>query len=595
MRAEIAALVKALSLRRDEWLFREGDDADSVYVVRLGQLAVIREGPEPETVNRLTRGAVLGEFALLNDSPRSASVRALRDTELLQITRAHFESLLRSEPELTLSLARSLSAQLKASRAIPARRGRPVTLALHALGEGVPLIDLADELSRMLCIWGRVAVVHPGDAHAPGAAPEGGLADRMTSQEAVAKFTPLVERCELDHDQVILVCGSSERTVAWDEFCLARADKVLVAVSAATPDPHPPVAHVGRWAHLRGCDLLGYGVQRGSDSLAGWMAELTPASTFAVRTDAHRRGDMARMARRLAGRSVGIVLSGGGARAFAHLGVLERLQSAGVVIDRVGGVSMGAFIGGLLACGNDSAAIDAHCYEEWVRRNPLNDYTLPRTALIKGDKARTMLERVYGEVRIEELDRSFYSASVDLKNSSLVIERAGLVFEAVGCSMALPLIAPPQVRADRVLIDGSLLDNLPVAPMTHTGEGPVLAVDIKGGEERPRPDAANIGDGARAPAEKRSVRLPTLPGTISRVALLSSSNTSEAARLHADYTIEVRVSGVGLLEFHQIDEARAAGRRAASEALEQAPSWLLGDHAPISELSSRRTVVRVVT
>ena len=133
-------------------------------------------------------------------------------------------------------------------------------------------------------------------------------------------------------------------------------------------------------------------VSAGRTSLAGWMAELAPASTFAIRTDGHRRGDMARMARRLAGRAVGIVLSGGGARAFAHLGVLERLQSAGVVLDRVGGVSMGAFIGGLLACGHDSHAIDAYCYEEWVRRNPINDYTLPRTALIKGDKARAMLD-----------------------------------------------------------------------------------------------------------------------------------------------------------------------------------------------------------
>ena len=139
----------------------------------------------------------------------------------------------------------------------------------------------------------------------------------------MARFTPLVERCELDHDQVILVCGASEYTRRWDEFCLARADKVIVAVGASVPEPQRAVAHAGQWTSLRGCDLLGYGVERGSESLAGWMAELAPVSTFAIRTDGHRRGDMARMARRLAGRAVGVVLSGGGARAFAHLGVIE--------------------------------------------------------------------------------------------------------------------------------------------------------------------------------------------------------------------------------------------------------------------------------
>jgi len=287
------------------------------------------------------------------------------------------------------------------------------------------------------------------------------------------------------------------------------------------------------------------------------------------------------------------VLSGGGARAFAHLGVIERLQNAGVVIDRVGGVSMGAFIGGLLACGHDSHVIDACCYEEWVRRNPMNDYTVPRTALIKGQKARAMLERVYGDVRIEELDRAFYTASVDLRNSSLVIERDGPLYLAVGSSMALPLVAPPQLRDERVLIDGSLLDNLPLAPMTYTGEGPVLAVDIKGGEERPTADTADAGGRGQETVGRRGARLPSLSGTISRIALLSSSNTTEAARLHADFTIRARVPGVALLEFHQIDEARAAGRQAASEALEDPPAWLLPDHVPVFDLSGRRTVLRV--
>jgi NTE family protein len=142
-------------------------------------------------------------------------------------------------------------------------------------------------------------------------------------------------------------------------------------------------------------------------------------------------------------------------------------------------------------------------------------------------------------------------------------------------------------------VDGSLLDNLPLAPMTYTGEGPVLAVDIKGGEERPSPHAGNIGDRPRATVAKRGVRLPSLPGTIHRIALLSSSNTTEAARVHADFTIEVRVPGVGLLEFHQIDEARAAGRQAASQALENPPAWLMPEHVPVSDPSGRRTVLRV--
>jgi NTE family protein len=585
MLEQIAQLAQGFSLRRGEWLFREGDPADGVYVVHVGHLEVIQAGPEPQTINTLSRGAVLGELALLSDSTRSASIRALRDSEILKIDRAHFDSLLHSEPELALSLARALSAQLQSSRTIRvAKRARPVTIALRSMGPNVPLMELADELSQALCVWGKVAVLHPGDTGERGGA--GSRAD------AAARFGPLIERCELEHDQVIMVCGSYGKPSAWEEFCMSHADRVLTVVDEATARERDgePAGEDSWLADLRGCDLVGYGVRPGSGGLAHWVSTLAPVSIYAISAEADRRGDIARMARRLASRSVGVVLSGGGARAFAHLGVLEVLLDAGMLVDRVGGVSMGAFIGGLLAGGRDSASIDATCYEEWVRRNPINDYTIPRSALIKGRKAAAMLERVFGDVRLEELARPFYCASVNLRGNRLLVDRDGPMASAIGASISLPLIGPPMRREESLLIDGSLLDNLPLAPMSSSGEGPVLAIDIKGGEERPPADSST---GGRPAHPTRQKRLPSLPETMARIALLSSANTDESARRHADMTIGVRVSGVGLLEFHQIDEARAAGRQAALSALEDAPDWLLARDARPSDLSGRRTVVRV--
>jgi NTE family protein len=593
MREEIAQIATDIGLARGEWLFREGDDADGVYVVRVGHLEVVHEGAELQGVNTLTRGAVLGELALLSDSVRSASVRALRDSELLRIDRASFDALLRSEPELALSLTRVLSAQLQASRAVPvARRARPVTIALRAAGTSVALLELADELSAAMCEWGKVAVLYPEQSDdAPTSTP--------SRAHALARFAPLVERCELEHDHVIMVCGSSDGAGAWDEFCLSRADRVLVVVDASTETARGggTADDDRRLADLRGSDLVGLGVRPGSGELAGWVDTLAPASIFTVSDGARRSDDVARVARRLAGRSLGVVLAGGGARAFAHLGALEVLLDAGMLVDRVGGVSMGAFVGALLACGRDGPAIDACCYEEWVRRNPINDYTLPRSSLIKGRKAQAMLERVFGDVRVEELARSFYCASVNLRCNRLVIDRDGPLVDAVGASICLPLIAPPIRRADGLMIDGSLLDNLPLAPMSSTGEGPVLAIDIKGGEERPGPTADSSPQGTAAGARQappgRPGRLPSLPETMARIALLSSANTDESAQRHADMTIAVRVSGVGLLEFHQIDAAREAGRQAAAAALADAPDWLLRGRGVSSELAGRRTVTRV--
>ncbi len=583
MRAELAVLAESVSLTRGEWLFHEGEPADGIYVVRLGHLEVVAEGPPPARLNTLTRGAVLGELALLSDSVRSASVRALRDSELLRIDRESFDALLQAQPKLVLGLTRVLSAQLQASRAIPVlRRALPVTIALVGLDSETQVIELADHLSAELCREGSVAVLYPDAA---GESQAGG---GETSADAIARFAPLIERCEQDHDHVLMVCGAGDETGAWDSFCISRADRVVAVADLGARGPDDVRAASdgdGARAMLAGCDLAAIGVRPGAGALTPLVEQLQPAGVYAISPDS-QRADIARMARRLSGRSTGLVLGGGGARAFAHLGALDVLLGAGAVIDRVGGVSMGAFIGVQLAGGSDAADIDACCYEEFVRRNPLNDYTIPRHALIKGQKAEAALERLFGDTRIEELSRSFYCTSVDLRRSELIVERTGLVSEAIRATMSLPLIAPPVARQDRLLIDGSLLDNLPLGPMSSTGEGPVVAIDIKAGRERPAGDAASARPGRRA-------RLPSLPETMGRVALLSSANTDEAGRRHADLTIAVRVSGVGFTEFHQIDQAREAGRRAALTALEGAPDWLLATGSPSGAGRGRRTVLRV--
>jgi predicted acylesterase/phospholipase RssA len=126
--------------------------------------------------------------------------------------------------------------------------------------------------------------------------------------------------------------------------------------------------------------------------------------------------------------------------------------------------------------------------------------------------------------------------------------------------MCLPIIAPPHVRGRELLIDGSLVDNLPVSAMADLGEGPIIAVDVKASFDRPAGQSSMNG-------RAREERPPSLGETITRVLLLGSANTSDAARRHADLVIKPRAEGVGLLEFHQLEAAREAGRAAAREAL----------------------------
>jgi predicted acylesterase/phospholipase RssA len=202
-----------------------------------------------------------------------------------------------------------------------------------------------------------------------------------------------------------------------------------------------------------------------------------------------------------------------------------------------------------------------------VRRRPLRDFTVPRHSLISGQRFQSMLHRTFGTRLIEELPRSLMCGSADLRSGRLEITRYGPLWEAVGFSINLPVIAPPQVRGRKILIDGSLVDNLPVKALADMGEGPVIAVDVKA---TPR----HRGNGPE-PARTRADRPPGLGETLTRLLLLGSQKTAHAARRHADLVIRPRAEGVGLLEFGQLDTAREAGRTAAREALERAPAGLV--------------------
>jgi NTE family protein len=543
----------SLHLSAGDWLFRAGEEATVLYVVRVGRLEVVEE--ESGAVLRvLGRGAALGELGLLTSTPRSASVRAARNSELIAIDRADFERLLAAESSIALALARTLGSQLRDSAGAPAQaRSAPVTIALVGLNQGDRVDDMAHSLLRSLGRWGRVDLI------------DGARAGQVAHADGAAAFGPMLDAAEQANDRLLLVGGSAFDWDPWTEFCIQQADRILAIGSGGEPTP----ARASR-PELRGCDLVALDVAEGSGVLSGWAATLEPTETHAIRAQS-AGADVDRLARRLTGNSVGAVLAGGGARAFSHIGVLDELLRAGVVIDRVGGVSMGAFIGAMFAMGMDPAEIDARCYEEWVRRRPLSDYTLPRHSLIRGERTRAMLDRTFGATTIEELGRGYFSGATELRSGELVVMRSGPLWEAVGLSFCLPILAPVQVRGRQLLVDGALVDNLPVATMAELGEGPVIAVDVKASFERP-PSSSSAIRGAGEPQRRQ----PSMMETLGRVLLLSSADTAEAARRYADWTITSRTPGVGLLEFHQMDQAIESGRLAAREALEHAPRGIFG-------------------
>ncbi|MDP8942831.1 MAG: patatin-like phospholipase family protein [Actinomycetota bacterium] len=567
--AQIATRATPSQVPAGTWLFREGDPGDTMYVVLSGRLEVVAEIPEPTVIRILGEQDVVGELALLTGAPRSASVRARRDTSLLKVTREDFERILEDEPRFAVALTKVLGAQLQASQ------GRAIT---------------TDPLPSTITV---VPLDRDFDAQGFGERLAGALRDCQKNVDDLdeakveaEEWSPddygrVLHHSERRHDQVVLVGGTPEAEHPWTSFAIRTGDRIL-AITTGEAMPRG----LGNHPRLRGCDLVFCtpSASRPRSSrpahMSAWIEALEPRAVHLLGTGADEGDSIARLARRLAGRSVGVVLSGGGARGLAHIGVLEELQAAGIAIDRVAGCSMGSYVAANTAMGRSPEEIHAICRQEFVERNPMSDYTIPLAAILRSAKARELLERTFGETMIEELPREFFCVSCDLLSSELVVHRRGRLWDSVGSSMCLPAIFPPWPRDGRLLVDGGVLNNLPVDQMAETGEGPVIAVDVTArfqppaatGRHRGRRRTVTFVQRAREILTGRDIPLPSFKDTLIRSILLGSIDTDAAAKRYADLVIIPDTGEKGLTAWKEIEYLREAGRRAAQEALAAAPS-----------------------
>ena len=536
----LAKEVREVRIPAGHWIMREGDRAESMFIVSGGRIEVVHEGPPEILLRVLRRGDVLGELALLRDGARAASARAQRDTELLELGRAEFEHLIEHAPEFALGLTRAMGAQIAASRSPVVPAIPPRTIAVVGLDQDSPAAELAETFADALAVHGPTARLRAGDLSS-------------------------IDQAERDQGRVVLIAPGAPQE-EWTKVCLSEADVVLAVTMGA-----PAQAWMANVRALRGCELF----VLGGPVPATTVESLQPGEVQVVEP-ANRQAALESTARRVAGRSFGIVLSGGGARALAHLGVLEELADAGLRFDRFAGVSLGALIAAMSAMELDAESVYDLCVRGFVETNPTRDFTVPAFSLIRGATTRRLLGGLFGERSIEELPRRFFCVSCDLVRREVVVHQTGRLIDAVYPSLAIPGVFPPVSDGNgRLLVDGGVLDNLPVSTMARRGEGPVVAVDVTGPGGRfrtaRRPRLSELTRPLRRALTGSDVAIPRLGETIVRTVTVGSIDTVTTARTHADLVITPAVADIGLLDWKALRLVRELGRAAARRALDDEP------------------------
>jgi predicted acylesterase/phospholipase RssA/CRP-like cAMP-binding protein len=569
--AEIEGNAEWVSVGGGQTLFRRGEPGDAAYIVISGRLRIV-DGAR--ALNEVGAGETLGEMALLSGEPRSATVFAVRDSLLARLPADAFNRLVHRHPSVLRRITGHLVERLRRINAAPARSQSGVrTIAIVPADARSATAEFARRLVDALAAHG--ATLHLDAQRVNRALGGDGAAGCDASDADSVRLVGWLNEQELRHRFVLYEAG--EPTSRWTERAMRQADHVLFVADAG--------GNRGERALERYLADRSPGAQapRASLALVRPSQAAPPEGTAALldgcRVDAHYHvamdaaGDFARLARYLAGAAIGLVLGGGGARGFAHLGVLRALAESGVPVDWVGGTSIGGIIAALVAQGVPPDEALARCRRHF---QALRDPTLPLVALLAGRRIRGRLEDAFGAVAIEDLPLPYFCISTNLTRAAQGLHERGPLARAIRASISLPGILPP-MRIDADLhVDGGLVNNLPIDVMAAKPEiGAVIAVDVGAELEMGAPAGFEPElSGWRvlwerfAPRPGRA-RPPTIMSVLTRSSFVASvywareRHTAEQASLY----LRIPVADLRLLAFERIDDIAARGYDATREAI----------------------------
>lgn len=528
-------------------LFDVGEPSDTIYFVLSGSLGAFRTSQDGklELMGHIRAGEPVGEMSLIAGEPHEHAVYALRDTELLSMSRSGFMQLVRSDPEILARLTRVIMVRMRQSRKKVSRTAEPRMFAMLATSPTIDLKLRARTLAAALAGMGlRAAIV---------------------GEEAVNMPSAYFDELELRNDIVLMLATIGD--TPWYRLTQRHADRIWLFARAdarpSTPllpdDPTP-----ARQFRLVDVVLLHHGAERTAASPSEWRDAADAARIF--HWDGLDEGDARRLARVISGRSVGLVLSGGGARAYAHVGAIRALREAACPIDFIGGSSMGAIVGASLAMGWSDEEIDRRMRKAFVETNALSDYMLPVVGLVRGRKVDARLKEHFGDTLIEELKIPFFCVSTNLTQGAFRVHTHGLLREALRATISLPGILPPIVSDNQVLVDGAVLNNFPVDVMRDVHRGRIIGVDVAQAPEGLSAEEFINPPGFFGWTARHGFRSPPPVANLLMRAATISINPN-AHRNLTDLVIAPELAGIELRDWKDYQPAVDAGYESMREAL----------------------------
>lgn len=594
-------------------------------------------------VGEYGQGDSIGELQVMTESRRPATLHAIRDTELAKFPRSLFNSLAQQHPGVTIQISKIVAQRMRQMVEHPlSEQGREQgavcgtqtasstlnlrTVAILPVTAGVPVVEFGHRLINALH---QVGVVN-GVTSLNQAAILNHLGRHAFSKMGKLKLSQYLADLEEKYGMVLYIADTSVNA-PWTQTCITQADCILlVGLAESSPNigeyekfllgmkttarkelvllhaerycppgltrnwlknrlwingghhhiqmpfrmtdepAHPPSKRFGAALKQR-VQVLQAEIQKYTSRRIRQTPLYSAETPF--------KGDFYRLARRLCGKSVGVVLGGGGARGIAHVGVIRALEEAGIPIDIVGGTSIGAFIGALYARDADVVPMYGRAKKFSGRMGSIwrfaLDLTYPTVSYTTGHEFNRGIFKAFGDNQIEDFWLEFYCNTTNISRSRAEYHSSGYVWRYVRASMTLAGLIPPICDEGSMLVDGGYIDNLTVAHMQTLGADIIFAVDVGSVDDNTPQVYGDSLSGVWAAINRWNPfssypNPPTLSEIQARLAYVSSIDNLERAK-NAPGCLYMRppIDGYGTLDFGKFDEIYQVGYAYGKQFLER--------------------------
>jgi predicted acylesterase/phospholipase RssA/CRP-like cAMP-binding protein len=549
------------TMKRGQTLFRKGDDGNDLYIVIHGKLQA--SGRNNKILGDIGKGEMVGEMSVFTNEKRSATIRALRQSELVAFSKDSFEWLNQKHPRLLTRIIHILIQRLKQSNQSETRKHKSVIFAVVPIHPSVRTDKFIDPLKQVLSRYGDV--VHLSARMVDDALQETDICQCSDKDTANIRLSTWLNDLESQTDYMIYETAPEESN--WTLRSASAADQILLladsrAASAKTAVEKQIIQNANGMSFNTALILLHPKDCRKPKKTMDWLKHRQINTHYHIRED--HDNDFDRLGRLLTQNGIGLVFSGGGAKGFAHIGVIRALNEAGIPIDMVGGTSMGGVIACNYALGwNYDRIFDAH-YKEFKFNNPFTDYTLPLYSLLKCQKLDDVLMRYFKDHTMEDLWINCFVVSSSLTTNCLVVHEHGLIRDNVRASVALPGITTPAIQDNQFLVDGGILNNLPGDIMKKRCQGKVIGVNVNE-ESVFTPNLARFPTPSRRiiqrlnPFEKEPNAPPGILELLSRCIVLSSEHHLGEMKKNLDFYMVPPVGDYNTLDFEKVEEIILTG------------------------------------